>query len=222
MTWYKLTDAQGRACNNEENHWQWPLPTKNADGSWTPGAWTPEIKDVELYVSGYHIVDVGHIVGHKGETLYEVEVAPDATWDRFGDGSAAAVSRCRLIRQIEAYGGVEMQIAWTQVFAERAAAYNAAAARATTIKSYAIESYTAERAAAYVAADAVYAAKRAAAVAAYTAEDAIYTAEDATCVIRRANAAGAAALAAERHWQMVYICQQLGIEPCAPKSVDGR
>lgn len=100
VMWYKLLDAEGRACNSS-SHWQWPLPTKNADGSWSPGEWTPVITPVKVCECGYHLADAAHILCWRGDTLWEAEIAPGA--EKIEDEGKMVVSSCRLTRQIETY-----------------------------------------------------------------------------------------------------------------------
>ena len=39
--YYKALDEMGRSCYG--GYATWSLPTRNADGTWTPGDWMPEV-----------------------------------------------------------------------------------------------------------------------------------------------------------------------------------
>ena len=97
MTWYKLLDGNGGACNGGSG--QWSLPTENADGTWTPGEWMPEVANPVLCVCGYHAVDAAHLLGCRGAALYELEIAPDAKRTEIREGKIAVAS-ARLLRRI--------------------------------------------------------------------------------------------------------------------------
>lgn len=47
---FKVTDVEGRSCNHGTGQFQYPLPTD--DG---PGEWTPAQKSLALCRSGYHL-----------------------------------------------------------------------------------------------------------------------------------------------------------------------
>ena len=53
---------------------EWSLPVQNADGSWTPGKWMPEVTgDLELCTNGYHLTDTEHLLDWLNATIYEAE-----------------------------------------------------------------------------------------------------------------------------------------------------
>ena len=53
---------------------EWSLPVQNADGSWTPGAWMPEVQgDLELCANGYHLTDTDHLLDWLNASVYEAE-----------------------------------------------------------------------------------------------------------------------------------------------------
>lgn len=204
--WYKLLDSEGRACNNDGNRWQWPLPTKNADGSWTPGEWTSIIQNIEMCARGYHLVDAAHILRWRGDTLWEAEIAPNA--EKIEDGGKAVVSSCRLTRQIETYTPRTLRLLacdyaehvlpiWETRFPDDLRPRQAieTARRFANGEVTALELADICSATYDVAADVAYA------VAAYAAYDAIYAAADAAYAIAevavRSAARSAARAAAE-------------------------
>ena len=70
--YYKVLDENGRSCNG--GGYQYDLPTKNADGTWTPGKWTTPVKgDLELCDNGYHLCDGKHLIEWLGAAIYEAE-----------------------------------------------------------------------------------------------------------------------------------------------------
>ena len=77
--------------------WTEYLPTKNEDGSWTPGKWTPE-HPVVMCKSGYHVIDAYHLLDWANAQLYECEVI-GAVADEDNDKYA-----CRSIRLVKKIG----------------------------------------------------------------------------------------------------------------------
>jgi hypothetical protein len=73
MTLYKVLDADGRSCNG--GNMQWSLPTKNNDGTWTPGEWMPEIEGplVECR-NGYHIATLEQLPYWLNARIFVAEV----------------------------------------------------------------------------------------------------------------------------------------------------
>jgi hypothetical protein len=71
---YKVLDAEGYSCHG--GSLKWSLPTKNDDGSWTPGEWMPEIEGplVECK-NGYHLVTLEQLPGWLNERIFVAEVA---------------------------------------------------------------------------------------------------------------------------------------------------
>jgi hypothetical protein len=103
-------------------HCSWSLPTRNLNGTWTPGAWMPTITELVPCKSGYHLCRKQDLIYHCDETLYEAESRPEgyeqAIYDKDGqiighttcqisfvDGinGKAIVSQARLLRRIEAW-----------------------------------------------------------------------------------------------------------------------
>ena len=72
MKLYKIINADNKSCHSGSFDWTPYLPTKNEDGSWAPGQWTPNV-DVEMCESGYHIVDAKHAIDWIDAQCYDVE-----------------------------------------------------------------------------------------------------------------------------------------------------
>lgn len=53
-TWYKVLDKDGFA--KDGGMWRYDLPVLNDDGTWTPGAWTPETNPKVCH-SGWHVTN---------------------------------------------------------------------------------------------------------------------------------------------------------------------
>jgi len=70
---YKVLDASGCSCNGGEL--KWSLPTKNDDGSWTPGEWMPEIEGplVECR-NGYHLATLEQLLEWLDARIFVAEV----------------------------------------------------------------------------------------------------------------------------------------------------
>jgi hypothetical protein len=99
MTAYKFTSANGKT----HGAFQWSLPIKNPDGTWTPGAWTTTIEGaLEPCANGYHYADPEWVAAWIEEELYEIVI----------DGESLASTdtpvkhvcrRARLVRRVETW-----------------------------------------------------------------------------------------------------------------------
>ena len=73
MVFYKVLDASGCSCNG--GSLKWSLPTKNDDGTWTPGEWMPEIKGpVVECENGYHLATMERLPQWLNERIFVAEV----------------------------------------------------------------------------------------------------------------------------------------------------
>lgn len=71
--YYKVLDERGRSCHGGSAVWS--LPTRNADGTWTPGDWMPEVGGIlRLCLTGYHIVTIDQLLDWLGPRIFEVEI----------------------------------------------------------------------------------------------------------------------------------------------------
>ena len=71
--YYKWLTRGGRSPYAK---WQWPLPTQNDDGTWTPGEWTPYIEELQQCLVGYHGAKcnlIEYTYGAVEADLYEIE-----------------------------------------------------------------------------------------------------------------------------------------------------
>src|SRR5512139_2145039 len=97
-TYYKVLDADGRSTNGGD--YQYDLPTKNADGTWTPGKWTTPVKgELELCNNGYHLCEEKYLIDWLDAAIYEAEYKGQIV---VGDNKVV-VRRVRLLRKIETW-----------------------------------------------------------------------------------------------------------------------
>ena len=99
MKYYKVL-RDGKSCNG--GIYEWSLPTKNANGTWTPGEWTKPIEgELVACENGYHLADETQLVRWLDKDIYEAEgeemlLAPD-------DGTKWVCRRARLLRKVETW-----------------------------------------------------------------------------------------------------------------------
>ena len=80
---------------------QWSLPTKNDDGTWTPGDWMPALEGEPVECKhGYHLLRPHDLSEWLNAELYEVEADGPVTEY---NTKCATTARCRLVRRIEAW-----------------------------------------------------------------------------------------------------------------------
>ena len=97
MKLYKVLSADGRSCHGGD--FQWSLPTKNEDGSWTPGDWTLPIEgEVVPCENAYHLCAEGDLMHWLGEMICEAEVEGDV---HGGGDKHYTGGRVRLLRVCE-------------------------------------------------------------------------------------------------------------------------
>lgn len=79
---------------------RWPLPTRNADGTWRPGRWMPALRGpLEACVRGYHLCDVERLLDWIGPAIYVAEAAGE----QIDAGSKVVVRRARLLRRVDGW-----------------------------------------------------------------------------------------------------------------------
>lgn len=94
MKYYKVLDKHGCSCHGGGA--EWSLPTRNADGTWTPGEWMPEVEgELEPYWNGYHVVTLEQLPNWLGERIFEVEVGDEIVHA----DDKSVVRTCRLTRE---------------------------------------------------------------------------------------------------------------------------
>ena len=93
---YKVLDGN-KSCNGGD--YEWSLPTKNDDGTWTPGDWTEPIEgDLVACEHGYHLADKSQLVQWLGRDIYAAEAE-----EAHNDGEKWVARRVRLMRKIETW-----------------------------------------------------------------------------------------------------------------------
>ena len=98
MTLYKTLDANGRSCYGGNTRWS--LPTRNADGTWTPGEWMPAIVgELVACENGYHLADDAQVLEWLNERLFVAEIRGE----RIDVDNKAVVREVRLVREITAW-----------------------------------------------------------------------------------------------------------------------
>jgi hypothetical protein len=104
--YYKFLTADGTSPFRK---WQWPLPTQNEDGSWTPGDWTPVVETIKRCSSGYHACEARQIAEWVNEHMYELEFAgkvesDDEVVHKSCYGKAWG-QQARLLRRLDGWNG---------------------------------------------------------------------------------------------------------------------
>jgi hypothetical protein len=69
---YKVTAADGHPVHRGTGRWD--LPTRNPDGTWTPGAWREVEGPLEPCVNGLHLTRLEHLIGWFGPAIWVAEV----------------------------------------------------------------------------------------------------------------------------------------------------
>lgn len=194
----------------------WPLPTRNEDGTWTPGAWLEVAGEIEACENGLHACRDEQVLGWLGPALFELEY--DSEPEDAGDKCVGR--KARLLRRFETWNERTARL-FACDCAERVLPIyerdypNDRRPRAAieTARRYANGEATRKELAAArdAAGDATWAAARTAAWAA--ARDAAWAAarDAARAAARDAamDAARATARAAERAWQWHRLCEYL-------------
>jgi hypothetical protein len=94
MKYYKVLDKHGCSCHGGEA--EWSLPTRNADGTWTPGEWMPEIEgELKPCRNGYHVVTLEQLPDWLGERIFEVEPGDEIVHE----DNKSVTRTCRLTRE---------------------------------------------------------------------------------------------------------------------------
>lgn len=55
-------------------YYAWSLPTRNEDGTYTPGAWQPHVEDISMCRWGYHASTAMGVSNWSNDTCYVAEV----------------------------------------------------------------------------------------------------------------------------------------------------
>lgn len=92
-TLYKVL-VNGKSCHGGDL--EWSLPTQNADGTWTPGAWHEVEGEIVVCENGLHLTTQPYARWMEwNATVYEAEGAGDSDSD---DDDKIAYRRARLLR----------------------------------------------------------------------------------------------------------------------------
>lgn len=76
----------------------WSLPTKNDDGTWTPGEWMPVVEgELVPCENGYHLCRADDLVYWLGPKIYEAEYRGE----RIDDDTKIVVREARLLHEYE-------------------------------------------------------------------------------------------------------------------------
>jgi hypothetical protein len=105
-TLYKVL-VDGRSCHG--GRLVWSLPTRNDDGTWTPGAWHEVDGDLALCRNGLHLTDHPAMWWLDGAVAFEVEAEgvvgnPNNTNDR-----KVVAKRVRLLRPVDPSGFLDAE-----------------------------------------------------------------------------------------------------------------
>jgi len=100
--YYKWTAPGGQVTHVDGC--RYPLPVKNGDGTWTPGAWTQAAQgDLKPCTNGYHVCRPTDLVNWIDAELYECEIDGDQAACDDPDESKLCVRRMRLTRRVEGW-----------------------------------------------------------------------------------------------------------------------
>lgn len=95
---YKVLSANGTSCHGGDCRWS--LPTRNDDGTWTPGEWMPAITgDLVACENGYHLCVDAQVIQWLNEAIYEAEF----DGERIDNDDKIVVRRARLLRRVETW-----------------------------------------------------------------------------------------------------------------------
>ena len=98
VTFYKVTGANGEAING--GTFTYDLPTRDAFGNQTPGAWTPSVDTLEMCHRGYHLTaDVDNWA--DGSTAFRVFEAEAREALALFSGDKIVAKQVRLLREVD-------------------------------------------------------------------------------------------------------------------------
>jgi len=93
---YKVLDKYGQSCNGGDMWWS--LPVKNADGTWTPGAWMPHIHgELIACKNGYHLCRITDLLYWLNARIFVAEHRGDLV----EAGDKVVVREARLLHECE-------------------------------------------------------------------------------------------------------------------------
>jgi hypothetical protein len=96
--YYKILKNDGSCANGGKGRWH--LPTKNADGTWTPGKWMRKLSgELNPCHYGYHICRSEDLIHWLDEAIFEVEYEGEIV----ETDDKCVVRKARLLRKIETW-----------------------------------------------------------------------------------------------------------------------
>ena len=96
MTYYKVISKENKSCHGGDFDWTPYLPEENK-----PGKWTPEIKDTEEYIKGYHVTQYWNMwYKEEGCRIFECEVKGCTHDKQPGVTEKEACYSIRLVKEI--------------------------------------------------------------------------------------------------------------------------
>ena len=98
VKYFKVLDENGCSCHGGDA--EWSLPTRNADGTWTPGEWMPPVKGALVPCwNGYHVVSIEQLPMWLGERIFEAQTGEEIVHA----DDKSVVRTCRLIREFASW-----------------------------------------------------------------------------------------------------------------------
>jgi hypothetical protein len=98
MLLFKVLNDNGTCCNGGTGKWH--LPTKNDDGTWTPGEWMPAVEgDLEPCENGYHLCREQDLLKWLGPAIFAAEYRGEAVEAE----DKIVVREARLLRRLEGW-----------------------------------------------------------------------------------------------------------------------
>lgn len=98
---YKFLRENGNGTNVGQFHW--PQPTKNSDGTWTPGEWVEVEYPLVACNNGLHVVTAEQSPQWYNRRLFEVEVEGGGILADPHSAGKYVVKKARLVREIETW-----------------------------------------------------------------------------------------------------------------------
>ena len=93
---FKILHNDGTSCNG--GNATWSLPTKNDDGTWTPGEWMPPVEgDLIACENGYHLCRGKDLLEWLNDAIYEAEYRGEMV----ESDNKVVVKEARLLRKLE-------------------------------------------------------------------------------------------------------------------------
>jgi hypothetical protein len=95
MTYYKVISKENKSCHGGDFDWTPYLPEENK-----PGKWTPEIKDTEECIKGYHVTQYWNMWYKKDCRIFKCEVKGCTCCEYPGVIGKEVCTSIRLVKEI--------------------------------------------------------------------------------------------------------------------------